>query len=104
MQKLLQKNSKVIVPSVPEKSEFVSPNFTVPKPDGGIRLILNLKTEGCFMASFDLKDAYFSVKIHEDYQQYLKFRWKNILYKFRCYPNGLGPCPRRCKKLIRSYA
>ena len=72
---------------------------TVPKPDGGIRLILNLKelntyvkyfhfkmetvktvlqniTEGCFMTCFDLKDAYFSVKIHDDYQKYLKFRWE----------------------------
>ena len=78
------------------RSQTVSPIFTVPKPDGGIRLILNLKelntyvkyfhfkmetiktvlqniTEGCFLTSFDLKDAYFSVKIHEDYQKYLKF-------------------------------
>ena len=40
IQKLLQK--EVIAPSIPEKSEFVSPIFTVPKPEGGIRLILNL--------------------------------------------------------------
>ena len=41
IQKLLQK--EVIVPSIPEKTELVSPIFTVPKPDGGITLILNLR-------------------------------------------------------------
>ena len=39
--KLLKK--KVIIPSEPEKYEFVSPIFIVYKSDGGIRLILNLK-------------------------------------------------------------
>ena len=96
-----------------------------PKPDRGTRLILNLKElhtyvkyfhfkmetiktvlqniiEDCFMTSFDLKDAYFSVKIYKANQKYLRFRWKNILYEFICYPHGLGPCPGRFTKLIRS--
>ena len=41
LESLLQK--KVIVPSEPEQGEIVSPIFVRVKPDGGYRLILNLK-------------------------------------------------------------
>lgn len=41
MQTLL--NKQVIVQCKPEPIEFVSPIFTIPKKDGNIRLILNLK-------------------------------------------------------------
>ncbi len=123
IEKLLKKG--VIVQSHPERTEFVSPIFVVPKPDQTIRLILNLKqlnfhikyrhfkmdniktvlhniTEGCFMASLDLKDAYYSVRIDEGFQKYLKFRWKDILYQFTCYPNGLAPCPRKFTKINKA--
>ena len=79
-----------------EEKEFVSPIFISHKSNGGIRLILNLKqlnknieyhhfkmesintilnliTKDCFMASIDLKDAYYSVKSSENFQRYLKF-------------------------------
>ena len=80
---LLQK--VVVVRSEHEDGEFISPVFSIPKSDGNIRLILNLKefnkyvryvnfkietihsilklvTPGCWRASIDLKDAYYSVK------------------------------------------
>ena len=41
IESLLEK--EVIVKCEPEKTEFVSPIFTVPKKDGKLRLILNLK-------------------------------------------------------------
>ena len=67
-----------------ESTEFVYPIFIVKKADGATRLILNLKelnefvkyerfkmdgiktiinmvTRNCFMATIDLKDAYYSV-------------------------------------------
>ena len=75
--------------------EFISPIFSVPKKDGNVRLILNLKkfnmfvenshfkmesihtvltlvTPNCWMTSLDLKDAYYSVKIHPDFQKCFK--------------------------------
>ena len=72
-----------------EAGEYISPIFTRPKKDGSHRMILNLNflnknithhhfrmdtvlsavrlmKPGCFMASIDLKDAYYSVSIHSD--------------------------------------
>ena len=91
IQELLDK--QVIVPCDSDLIEFVSPIFTTPKKDGNIRLILNLKklnefvenyhfkmdnihtalkliTRDCWMASLDLKDAYYSVPIHPDSQKF----------------------------------
>ena len=121
IQSMLDK--QIIAECAHEPGEFLSPIFPVPKSDGGTRIILNLKefnesveylhfkmdnikvvlanvSEGSFMASLDLKQAYHSVRIHEDHQKYLKFEW-NKLYKFTCYPNGLGPCPRKFTKLMK---
>ena len=107
-----------------EPGEFLSPIFPVPKAEGKIRIILNLKdlneyveyhhfkmdnikvvlanvTENCLMASLDLKHAYHSVKIHDDYQKYLRFEWDASLCQYTCYPNGLGPCPRKFTKLMK---
>ena len=103
IQKLLYKG--VIIHSYHEQGEYFSPIFSVPKSDGSIRLILNLKqfnefvkftrfkmesnhtilelaTPGCWMASIDLKDAYYSVKIHLQSQKYLKCFYKNHLFKY----------------------
>ena len=113
----------IIVPSSYEQGEYVSPIFPISKPDGSIRIILNLKklneyvqylhfkmdnikvvlaniTKNCYMCSLDLKSAYHSVKIHENFQKYLKFEW-NAVYQYTCYPNGLGPCPRKFTKLMK---
>ena len=79
-----------------EIGEYISPTFTQLKPDGSNRLLLNLKkinhemlhiyfkmetlqsvlefvTPGCFMASLDLKDAYYSIPTNPDHTKYLKF-------------------------------
>ena len=117
-------DKKIVTKSSYEEGEYRSPIFPIMKPDGGIRIILNLKelnksveylhfkmdnikvvlanvTKGCYMASLDLKQAYHSVKIHDAYQKYLKFEWDDDLYQFTCYPNGLGPCPRKFTKLLK---
>ena len=92
----------VIVPCAHEPGEFISPIITVPKSDGGNRLILNLKklnsfvknfhfkmetirtiltlvTPNCWMASLNLKGAYYSVRIHPNFQKYLKFMYNGTL-------------------------
>ena len=86
----------VIVKTSHEPGKFISPIVSVPKKDKRAWLILNLKrfnehvksyhfkmdsihttlslmTMGCWMATLDLKDAYYSVSIDKMYQKYLKF-------------------------------
>ena len=120
--KLLEKRGLVI--SEHEQGEIISPVFLRAKPDGSHRLILNLKkpnehmeklhfkmetiytvinliTPNCFMASVDLKDAYYSVKIREEHQKFLKFKVNDICYKFTALPNGLSTGPRKFTKLLK---
>ena len=58
----------------------------------GIKTIIN-------MATIDSKDAYYSVGISRQFEKFLKFKWKEKLYSFTCFPNGLGLCPREFTKL-----
>ena len=55
----------------------------------------------CFMASLDIKDAYYSIPVDESSQKYLKFLWKVQLYQFCVRPNGLSPRPRWFTKLLK---
>lgn len=100
IQKLLDKG--VIVETENENEQFISPIFLRPKKDGKYRLIRNLKylnqfiqyhhfkmdslfsvlrmiTPGCYMASIDLKDAYYCIPVSKNYQKYLKFYWNSKL-------------------------
>ena len=43
--------------------------------------------KNCFMASLDIKDAYYSVPVDECLQ-YLKFMWKEQLYQFCVFADG----------------
>ena len=51
------------------------------------------------MATIDLKDAYYSVKIHGDDTYFLKFLCNSILLKFAVLANSLSPGPRKFTKL-----
>ena len=122
IQNLLKKG--VIKRSMHEQGEFISPIFLRAKPDGTHRVILNLKEfnqfveyhhfkmdtletavnmmkPGCFMASIDLKDAYYSVPICIEHQKFLKFEFNDQLYQFTCMPNGLSCAPRLFTKLLK---
>ena len=97
IQKLLQK--KVIYLCMREEGDFMSSIFTREKRDCSYRMILNLKqlskhTEyehfkmeslqsvlniirpHCWIASVDLKDAFYAAPIHQDHQKFLKFKWE----------------------------
>ena len=53
-----------------------------------------------YMASIDIKDAYYCVPVHEDYRKYLKFVWNDKLFQFTCLPNGLS-VPRKYTKMMK---
>ena len=55
---------------------------------------VQLVTENCYFASIDIWDTYYSVPIHADYQKYLKFHWRGVLYGFQAAVMGLAPIPR----------
>ena len=120
--KLLTKG--IIEDTCHEKKEFVSPVFISHKSNGGIKLIINLKqlnkkieyhhfkmdsintilnliAKDCLVLSADLKVAYYSVKISENFQRYLKFEFLDKLYNFVCFPNGSVPCPRKFTKITK---
>lgn len=114
----------VIEPAVHCPNEYISSIFVRKKKSGKYRMILNLKglnkyvekhhfkmdtlwsavrlmTPNCFMASLDLKDAYYSVPIAEEHRKYLRFYWQGFLYQYTCMPNGLSSAPRVFTKLLK---
>ena len=122
--KLLDKG--VVVESAPSERDSISPIFLKLKKHGiDYRMILNLKelnkfvayqhfkmdslkcvtslmTQGCYMASVDTRDAYYTVPVALEHQKYLKFTWKDKLYQYTCLPNGLASAPRIFTKHLKT--
>ena len=89
---------------------FVSRIFLVPKKDGFQRPVISLCQlsqfvvwehfkmenthlveniiikEGNWMIKIDLKYTYFSISIHQERRQWLRFQWQQQLYQFQCLP------------------
>ena len=103
---------------------YVSSVFLVPKKDGGMRLIINLKSlnahlryvhfkmedirsikdilqPGDYMGKLDLKDAYLAVPMKDQHRKYLQFQWRDKLLQFTTLPFGLASAPRVFTKLLR---
>ena len=125
IQGMLEKGA--ISPAPPTGRGFVSNVFLVPKKDRGQRPVINLKrlnkyvhTEhfkmegihvlkdllqaGDFMVKVDLKDAYFTVPMHEEDRDFLKFTYENKTYRFNCLPFGLACAPWVFTKILRPVA
>ena len=115
---------EVIEPCKREAGDFLSNIFTRPKKNGGIRLILDLSefnlflpynhfkmdnihtatqliAPNSFLASVDLRDAYYSVAIHENSRKFLKFEWQGQFWQFKVLPNGLSTAPRLFTKILK---
>ena len=122
IEKLLDK--KVIETASHEAGEVISNIFIRPKKDNSFRLILNVKElnkfveyhhfkmeslfsavkimkKGCYMASIDLKDAFYSVPLAEEHRKFLRFEWNGLLYQYTCLAFGLACCPRKFTKLMK---
>ncbi len=63
--------------------------------------VKHLLRPGDFMATIDLKDAYFSVPIDLRDRKYLRFLWDNALYEFTCLPFGYNLAPRVFTKILK---
>lgn len=108
----------------PCKDQFISHIFTIPKPDGSARLILNLKslnhfiknehfkledqkvvsniiTPGCFMSKLDLKDAYLLIPIRKQDRRYLRFYFQDMVFQYNCLCFGINFAPMLFTKLIK---
>ncbi|MEW8548334.1 MAG: reverse transcriptase domain-containing protein [Candidatus Thiodiazotropha sp.] len=122
IQKLLEMKVLIEVEHCPE--EFLSPIFVVPKKDGEYRMILNLKNfnenidyhhfkmdtfesalklikPNCFMASVDLRHAYYSIFISEEEQVKLRFVFKGKVFQYVSLANGIASAPRLFTRLMK---
>lgn len=66
-----------------------------------LQTAVTLMSKNCYMASIDLKDAYFSVPIASSSRKFLKFEWEVSLYQYTCLPNDLASAPRIFTKLLK---
>lgn len=61
----------------------------------------NLVSQGAYTSSIDLKDAYFLVPVHEKYRKYLRFKFQEKLFQFKCLPFGLCTSPYVFTKIMK---
>ena len=123
VQALLSKGAVELVPPGQQKQGWYGHYFIVSKKTGGWRPILNLKphhtflrvdsfkmetlrsvtlavNQGEWLASIDLKDAYFHVPIRQSHRQFLRFSIQGEVYQYKVLPFGLSTSPRVFTKVL----
>ena len=108
----------------PLNKGFFTYPFLIPKKDGQLRFIMNLKPlnryikctkfkmttlkhireairPGCWAVSFDIKSAYCHIPIARRHRCFLRFRWKGQVYQFKTLPFGLSTAPKTFTRTTR---
>ena len=122
---LVEKGAVTVVDSHYPQTEFYSVLFLVPKKNGQMRPVINLKAlnqwvetphfkmeglsslrdllrQGDWLVKVDLKDAYLTVPIHPDHRPYLRFTVGEVNYQFTCLPFGLACAPWAFTKVMKA--
>ncbi len=120
---LLQKGAIEEVPQSEVEQGFFSRYFLVPKRDGGLRPILDLRRlnlslykgkfkmltmrtimsqvqEGDWFVTIDLKDAYFHIQVVHRHRRFLRFTFGGKAYQYKVLPFGLALAPRTFTKCM----
>ncbi len=120
---LLEKGAIEKVPPSERENRFYSRYFVIPKRDGGLRPILDLRPinralgkhpfrmltlkqilvqirPGDWFASVDLKDAFFHIQIAPYHRWFLRFDFEGTAYQYSVLPFGLALAPRTFSKCI----
>ena len=122
---LLTKGTVIPVPRDQENSGLYSPYFLVPKKNGQMRPILDLRVlnesvakrpfrmltikrlltcvqRNDFGISIDLKDAYFHVPIKLKHRRFLRFAFEGKKYEYTRLPFGYALAPRTFSKCVEA--
>ncbi len=120
---LLQKGAIEEVPQSEVERGFFSRYFLIPKRDGGLRPILDLRLlhfslykgkfkmltiktimsqvqEGDWFVTIDLKDAYFHIQVVRRHRRFLRFAFGGKAYQYKVLPFGLALAPRTFTKCM----
>ena len=79
---LLEKGAIGEVESSDRQAGFFSRYFLIPKKDGVLRPILDVMGVNKYLATIDLKDAYFQVPIWPGYWCFLRFAFEGRIFEF----------------------
>ncbi|KAK7909772.1 hypothetical protein WMY93_014456 [Mugilogobius chulae] len=122
---LLLRGAVVEVQAERAGNGFYSPYFLVPKKSGGVRPILDLRilngciakrpfrmlttrhllecvSQGDWMTSVDLTDAYFHVSIVPEHRKFLRFSVAGKCYEYCRLPFGYSLAPRTFSKCVEA--
>ena len=114
----------VISPIEFSANQYVSRVFTVQKPSGDFRMIIDLKNlnnfvnkihfrmenketiqnllaKNDYMVSIDLRDAFFTIPLHEESKKYAVFQFKDQRFQYNVLPFGLTSSPRIFTKIMK---
>ena len=83
----------------PETVEQLGDSGTL--QDGMYPHLTDLLQSGDWLVKVDLKDAYFTVPIDSDHQQYLRFMLDREDYQFTCLPFSLSCAPHTFTKVMK---
>ena len=103
---------------------FISNIFSRPKPNGRVRLIIDLTLvnehlekwhfkmddlntaidlvrPGWYLGSLDLSDAYFTLPLHPSAKRFVNFLWDGKIYQYNALPFGVSSAPYVFTKVLK---